>query len=105
MNIPLWIVVFVCTSLYIDQSESEAGAAIPIKVGRRHMKDFYVPLNSEFNTICDSVNNTYLVSQRTCVKNEELFSSKYFKSFCTVQSSEIFISHVSLKFTQSVALQ
>ena len=80
MNILPWIVVFVCTSLYIVQSESEAGAAIPIEVGRRHMKDFYVPLNSEFNTNCDSVNNTYLVSQRTCVKNEELFSSKYFKS-------------------------
>ena len=80
-------VAFVYTLLHVVQSGSEAGASIPTEVGRRQMKDFFVPLNSRISTNCDSVNNTYLVSQRTCVNNEELFSSKDF----VVQLSETFI--------------
>ena len=51
---------------------------IPVSVYRRLSGDTYWYLNSSRHSVCHDDNNlTYLVNERTCVKNQELFSSKH----------------------------
>ena len=66
MKLLLLVLVLVCSSPV--QSEGEAETMIPRLVTRRHSVDFYDGM------FCDHEENTYLVSERKCVKFEELFS-------------------------------
>ena len=70
MKLLLLVLAFVCSSP--AQSEGEA-ETFPRLISRRLSSDFHG------NTICDhdKINDTYLVSERKCVKFEELFSGNF----------------------------
>ena len=74
------ISVIVSTSLLL-QTTTEAGASIPVKLHRRQKSDIYTTLNSSSGEHCGSINTTYLVGQKECVKNEELFRGRLYISY------------------------
>ena len=78
----LIIFVFVSTSLLLQTAcATETGASIPVKLHRRQKSDIYTILNSSSGEHCGSINTTYLVSQKECVKNEELFRGRLYISY------------------------
>ena len=66
MKLLLLVLAFVCSSP--AQSEGETESKIPQSVRRRLSSDFHDDM------ICDNTYNTYLISERKCMKFEELFS-------------------------------
>ena len=52
---------------------------IPVTVNRRLNGDIYTNFNSTDSSACSDDNNlTFLVSERRCVNNQELFNGNYF---------------------------
>ena len=74
------IFVFVSTLLLL-QTATETGVSIPVKLHRRQKSDIYTTLNSSSGEHCGSINTTYLVSQKECVKNGELFRGRLYISY------------------------
>ena len=77
MELLLVVLVFECSSLV--QSEGNVDLSIPVSVQRRQSSDVYYYNNGSNHEICDNdnfINVTYLVSERRCVTNEDLFSGK-----------------------------
>lgn len=74
------ISIIVSTSLLL-KTTTEAGASIPVKLHRRQKSDIYTTFNSSSGEHCGSINTTYLVSQKECVKNEELFRGRLYISY------------------------
>ena len=72
MELLLLVVVLVCSPSV--QSEE---TSIPVGVSRRPSSDMYFNNQSMYGIVCDNeefVNVTYLVSERRCISNEDLFT-------------------------------
>ena len=67
-----------CIAFVSAQSEQNVDPSIPVSVSRRPRSDVYYYNNdSTSGTFCDNENFidvTYLVSERSCIKNKDLFS-------------------------------
>ena len=77
MELLLLAVVFVCSQSV--QSEEDVDPSIPLSVTRRLSSDLFYFYNSTRGVICDNddyINVTYLVSERRCISNEDLFTGK-----------------------------
>ena len=72
----LLVLAFACSSLV--QSEGNVDPSTPvISVQRRQSNDVYYYDNGSNHEVCDSdnyINVTYLVSERRCVTNKDLFN-------------------------------
>ena len=72
MELLLLVLVFLSSSL--AHSEENVDPSIPVAVHRRQSSDLYFYNNGSDHEVCDSANVTYLVIERRCVRNEDLFS-------------------------------
>ena len=70
------LVIVYCVSKIVTSQEV---ADLPVEVSRRSSEDI-VYFNSNASYRCPSDNITYLVNERRCVDNEDLFNGK-FRSF------------------------
>ena len=72
MELLLLVVVFAFLS-----SVQSGDSSVLVSVSRRQSTDVYYYNDSTHGTICDNDNHidvTYLVSERRCIANEDLFS-------------------------------
>ena len=76
----LLLLVLVLVLLSSVQSEEDVNPSIPEFVSRRQSSDvYYLNNGSIYGTLCDNenfINVTYLVGERRCIANEDLFSGK-----------------------------
>ena len=74
-GILLTALVFILMAISVTKLfASEDG--IPVLVNRRPSGDTFQPFNESLSVCSDEQNVTYLVSERRCVKNQELYRGK-----------------------------
>lgn len=77
MKLMILIMMFI---IYISSAEDEK-ASIPIWVRRRLSNDFYRTTDDsqDAKTVCDDkgMNITFLVSEKRCVKSQDLFNGTF----------------------------
>ena len=85
----LLFVYQVCLSENVVVSDTESG--IVERISRRQTNDIYLFINSSSNPmVCVSNENTYLISEDQCVKDQELYRGKL---ICVIWLSHIFNHH------------
>ena len=74
MKLVILIMMFVCTS-----SAQNEEVSILVWVNRRSTNDLYKNFGDDLRTVCvySGVNTTILVSEKRCVRNQDLFSGKF----------------------------